>query len=119
MILMSDMTKLVLLLFFSYDRLPMPSQSKGYRISSRTRSNAKKMGVTVKPSTRKGKKIDVYKNGKKVASIGAKGYNDYASFIKSKGKSYANRRRSAYKKRHSKDRSRRGTAGYYADKLLW
>jgi len=90
-----------------------------YNISQRTRSIAKRMGVTVKKSTRKGKKLDVFKNGKKVASIGAKGYNDYASFIRSHGKSHADKRRSAYKKRHSKDRSKKGSAGYYADKLLW
>lgn len=90
-----------------------------YSISAHTRSQAKRLGVQVRRSTSKGKKLDVFKNGKKIASIGALGYSDYPSFIKSHGKAFAERRRSAYKKRHSKDRSRKGTPGYYADKLLW
>jgi hypothetical protein len=91
----------------------------GYTISQYTRNQAKKLGVQVRRSTSKGKKIDVFKNGKKIASVGALGYKDYPSFIKSHGKSYADKRRSAYKKRHSKDRSKKGSRGYYADKLLW
>jgi endonuclease III-like uncharacterized protein len=90
-----------------------------YSISAYTKRQAKKLGVQVRKSTSKGKKLDVYKNGKKVASIGALGYKDYPSFIKSHGKAYADKRRSAYKKRHSKDRSVKGSRGYYADRLLW
>ena len=47
-----------------------------YRIKPYTKRQAKKLGVTVKPSKLKGKKIDVFKNGKKVASVGAIGYDD-------------------------------------------
>jgi hypothetical protein len=90
-----------------------------YRISARTRSIAKRMGLTVRPSTSKGKKIDVFRSGKKVASVGGAGYPDYASYIKSHGKAYADKRRAAYKKRHAKDRSRSKSRGWYADKLLW
>lgn len=90
-----------------------------YRIKQYTKNQAKKLGVVVKPSTRKGKKIDVFKNGKKVASVGAKGYNDYHTFIQKKGKKFADERRKAYKKRHAKNRKVRNSAGYYADKLLW
>jgi len=32
---------------------------------------------------------------------------------------YANVRRKLYKIRHKKDRLKRGTAGFYADKILW
>ena len=56
-----------------------------YRITNYTRSRARSLGVTVKPSTRKGKKIDVFKGDKKVASIGAAGMNDYPTYIRSKG----------------------------------
>jgi hypothetical protein len=90
-----------------------------YTISAHTRSQAKKLGVTVRRSTSKGKKLDVFKNGKKVASIGALGYADYPTFVRTRGKAFAERRRSAYKKRHSRDRSVKGSRGYYADKLLW
>jgi hypothetical protein len=91
-----------------------------YRITSYTKQQAKKLGVSVKPSKTKGKKIDVFnKDGKKLASVGALGYNDYPTFIRKKGKDYADSRRRMYKMRHEKDRHERGTPGYYADKLLW
>ncbi len=90
-----------------------------YKIKRHTYTQAKKLGVVVKPSTVKGKKIDVFKKGKKVASVGARGYNDYPTWIQKKGKEYADKRRKAYKSRHSSNRTKRGTPGYYADKLLW
>ena len=90
-----------------------------YRIKAYTKRQAKKLGVQVKPSKVKGKKIDVFKNGKKVASVGAIGYNDYPTYMQKKGKKYADERRRLYKIRHNKDRKVRGSAGYYADKLLW
>ena len=90
-----------------------------YIITAYTREQAKKYGVTVKKSKLKSKKIDVFKNGEKVASVGALGYGDYPTFTRTKGKEFANKRRKAYKKRHQKDRTKRGTAGWYADKLLW
>jgi hypothetical protein len=91
-----------------------------YRITSYTKGRAKALGVTVKPSTVKGKKIDVFnKKGDKLASIGAIGYGDYPTFVKTKGLDYADSRRHMYKIRHEKDRHKRGSAGYYADQLLW
>jgi hypothetical protein len=95
-----------------------------YRIKKHTFEQAKKLGVTVKPSTVQGKKIDVFKNGTKIASVGALGYNDYPTFmqLEREGKvpsGTANLRRKAYKIRHQKDRTIRGSNGYYADKLLW
>jgi len=90
-----------------------------YNITGYTRGQARKLGVSIKHSTNKKKKIDVFKNGKKVASIGAIGYGDYPTFIKTKGREFANKRRTAYKKRHQKNRTKTGTNGYYADKLLW
>lgn len=90
-----------------------------YTITSYTYKQAKKLGVTVKPSTNKTKKIDVYKKGKKVASVGAQGMNDFPTFMKLKGKKYAQTRRKLYKMRHEKDRHVKGSRGFYADKLLW
>ena len=37
-----------------------------YAITNYTYKQAKKLGLQVKPSTNKTKKIDVYKNGKKI-----------------------------------------------------
>ena len=91
-----------------------------YTITPYTYQKAKRLGVTVKPSSVKGKKIDVFdKKGDKLVSIGALGMNDYPTWIKKMGKAFADKRRKAYKSRHEKDRHVRGTAGYYSDKLLW
>jgi len=90
----------------------------GYHISSYTKRKAKRLGVEVRLSTRKGKKIDVYKHGKKVASIGALGYDDFTTYSK-KNKSLAKERQRLYHIRHKKDSSRKGSPGYYALELLW
>jgi hypothetical protein len=90
-----------------------------YNITHYTYRQAKSIGVTVKPSTTKGKKIDVFKDGKKIASVGALGYNDYPTFIKEKGLEYANNRRKLYKQRHETDRHEKWSRGWLADKLLW
>lgn len=90
-----------------------------YQITNYTRSQARKLRVTVKRSTNPSKKIDVFKDGEKIASVGALGYNDYPTFMRIKGKKYADERRRLYKQRHSKDRGIVGSNGYYADKLLW
>jgi hypothetical protein len=90
-----------------------------YQITEYTKNQAKKLGVSVKPSTNKKKKLDVFKNNKKVASVGAIGYGDFPTFTKTKGKEFADKRRKAYKKRHEKNRNIKGSAGFYADKLLW
>jgi len=90
-----------------------------YQISEYSKIKAAKLGVGIKPSTRKGKKIDVFKDDKKITSIGATGYKDYPTYVRTKGKVYADERRKLYKERHQKDRTKIGTAGYYADKILW
>jgi hypothetical protein len=90
-----------------------------YKIKPYTYKRAKKLGVLVKPSTNKTKKIDVFKNNQKIASVGANGMNDYPTYIQKRGLQYAKTRRRLYKIRHEKDRKEKGTAGYYADQLLW
>ena len=90
-----------------------------YYITNYTRKQAKKMGVIVKPSTNKTKKIDVYRKNKKIASVGANGMNDYPTYMKLKGEAYAKTRRRLYKIRHNKDRKEKWTNGWLADKLLW
>ena len=90
-----------------------------YKITNYTKDKAKKLGVEVKVSKVKVKKLDVFKDGKKIASVGALGYSDYPTYIKDKGKDYADKRRTLYKIRHKKDKDVKGTKGYYADRLLW
>jgi len=90
-----------------------------YSITNYTRKQAKKLGVIVKPSTNKTKKIDVYKNDRKIASVGAYGMNDYPTYMKKMGLKYAKTRRRLYKMRHEKDRKKKWSHGWLADKLLW
>lgn len=95
-----------------------------YKILPYSFRKAKELGVVIKPSSNPLKKKDVFKNGKKVASVGARGMNDYPTYLEKekKGyyeKGYANRRRKLYKERHEKDRHKVGSNGYYADKILW
>jgi hypothetical protein len=90
-----------------------------YHITRYTLNKAKQIGVKVKPSTNKTKKIDVYKKNKKIASVGANGMNDYPTYIKKYGKTYAKTRRRLYRIRHEKDRHTKWTNGWLADKLLW
>lgn len=73
-----------------------------YHITPHTFKQAKRYGVEVRPSTVKGKKIDIFDDGKKVASIGAVGYGDYGTYLIEKGKEYANERRRLYHIRHTK-----------------
>jgi len=89
-----------------------------YEIKDRTRKNAERMGVIVRRSTNPDKKIDVYKSGKKIVSVGGAGYGDYPTYLM-KDKKVAEEKRRAYKARHEKDRKVVGSAGWYADKLLW
>jgi hypothetical protein len=79
---------------------------------AKARARAKELGVTVKPSTLKHKKLDVFKDGKKVASIGDVRYSDYLQHGDAE-------RRKRYKTRHQKNRTVKDSAGYYADRILW
>ncbi len=90
-----------------------------YKILKRQTQNALKLGVTIIPSSNSKKKLDVYKNNVKLVEIGANGYMDYATYIIKNGLEFANKRKKLYKIRHENDRNVKGTAGYYADKILW
>lgn len=90
-----------------------------YKITDYTKEQAAKLGVSVKPSANIKKKIDVFKNNKKIASVGAIGYADFPTHLENHGAEFAKQRRRLYKIRHEKDRNIKGTAGYWADKLLW
>ena len=90
-----------------------------YLITSYSKKKAKNLGVTIKKSKIKGKKIAVFKKGKKITDIGALGYKDYPTYTKTKGKKFADKRRRLYKIRHQKTRTKKGSRSYYADKILW
>lgn len=88
-----------------------------YEITERTKRNAKQLNLEVKPSKELNKKIDVYKAGIKIASVGDDRYFDYPNYIKSKGKVYADKRRELYKIRHQRNIG--SGNGKLAYQLLW
>lgn len=88
-----------------------------YTILPYTFRKAKIHGVVVRPSIKRNKKIDVLKNKKLIASVGALGYDDYPSWILKRGLKFANDRRRLYRLRHAKDL--KSGAGYWANVLLW
>lgn len=90
-----------------------------YQILPYSYEKAKQLGVQIRPSTNAKKKIDVYQQGKKIASIGAIHFSDYPTYLKEEGKAVADERRRLYHIRHKKDSSKKGTPGWFASVLLW
>jgi len=91
-----------------------------YKITQYTYKKAQQLGVLVKPSMKRGKKIDVYNNdGEYITSVGGYGYLDYPSYILERGQEYADKRRELYKMRHRKDIYIKYSNGWWADQLLW
>lgn len=86
-----------------------------YQITKYTKDKAKEIGVDVKPSRNPKKKIDVYRDGIKIESIGAIGYSDYSTYIKDKGQKYADKRRDLFHQRHKEET----LGGLLAKWLLW
>jgi hypothetical protein len=91
-----------------------------YRITQHSYDRAKQLGVRIEPSHRPDKKIDIYApSGHYITSIGARGFDDYGTFLNEYGPTYANERRRLYKIRHNKDRKVVGSKGWFADQILW
>jgi hypothetical protein len=89
-------------------------------ITPYTMKQAKKYGVMIKVSKNPLKKLDVFKNGVKIASIGQRGAKDYGIYLIEKGEKYANERRRLYRIRHQGEGSMsRDTPAFWAWHLLW
>ena len=86
-----------------------------YPISDLTKQRAKEIGVIVKPSTNPKKKIDVFYDGEKVASVGDITAKDYHLYLAEEGKEIADERRRLYHMRHKK----KSLGEYLALWLLW
>jgi hypothetical protein len=89
-----------------------------YKIKAGQIKAAKKLNVTIKPSQLKGKKIAVFKNGEKVADIGALGYSDYWTYYAA-DPFLAREKRKAYQARHNGEQNKIGSPGFYAWYILW
>ena len=88
-----------------------------YKITNYSYKKAKELNVEIKPSKKKNKKLDVYKNNVLIATVGDIRYMDYPTYVDKEGIQYANERRKLYKNRHRKDLNKGN--GFYANKLLW
>ncbi len=98
----------------------MSKRSRQYKITDYTKQQAKKLNVTVRRSKSPKKKIDIFNNrGEKVGTAGGSGYMDYPTYMKKKGKKYADKRRSLYRIRHKGEDKKKGSNGYWAWNLLW
>lgn len=85
-----------------------------YDIADYTKKKAKAIGVEIKVSTRKYKKLDVYKDNRKIGSVGDTRYTDYAH-LKEVNPALARERRRLYHLRHNKNT----TGEKLARELLW
>ena len=92
-----------------------------YKISKGTHQAASKLGVTVKPSTRKNKKIDVFKNNELVASVGHRDYDDYYTYLRKEREGIVDKGTAAARRKQFRLRFASCDTNncYYAKKLLW
>ena len=92
-----------------------------YKITEYTKDQADELGVVVKPSTKKNKKIDIFdkRDGQYITSVGQLGYMDYPTYLKQYGRQIADKRREAFYKRFGKKAEKPYTNAFYASKLLW
>ncbi len=88
-----------------------------YEILPYSYKQAKKLGVTIAPSKNPRKKIDIFKNGEYIFSIGDVNYNDYPTYLE-KDKQLAENRRHLYHLRHKRD-DVPNTRGWYSLRILW
>ena len=90
-----------------------------YTITDYTLQRAKQMKVTVRLSQKKNKKIDVFKKGVKIATVGDSRYKDFPTYVIENGIEFANNRKMAYYMRNKKNIEKINSNGFYAAKLLW
>ena len=90
-----------------------------YKITAETKRRAKAAGLQVKPSKTKGKKLDVYREGKKLFSIGAIGYPDFVTLKAAGKKEEALKRQKRFKARFKSLLNDKQSPIYYSNLLLW
>ena len=89
----------------------MNPYKKNQTLFNIAKEKAKKLNVEIRPSNKKYKKLDVITKDK-IISIGDTRYDDFNIHKDEK-------RRANYKARHQKFRTKKGSASYFADKILW
>ena len=86
-----------------------------YHIRDYTKRRAEQLNLHVEPSHNPKKKMDVYHDGKLIASVGDINYKDYPTYLEEDGRSKADERRRLYHLRHTKNTLNERLALY----LLW
>ena len=86
-----------------------------YRITDEQHEIARVNGLMITPSYRLGKKIDVYRDGNLIHSIGDIDYDDYYSYLATQGRTIANIHRISYYNRHYKGIKK----GHLGEVLSW
>ena len=89
-----------------------------YEIKQYSFKKAEELGLQIRSSTRKGKKIDVYKDDDYLFSIGSIKNFDYPTYVIEKGKAYAEERKRLYHLRHKKT-SKKHFKSFVAMYILW
>ena len=94
-----------------------------YIITQEIKRRADALNLIVKSSRNKDKKLDIYKDGIKQASIGQAGAMDYHLWLQERGQAYANERRRLYHLRHKgeapKTKNGKLTASFLSKVILW
>ena len=95
-----------------------------YRITERTRQKARELGLEVKPSRKKGFKMDVFRNGFLISTVGKVDELDYATALEMEAegklrKGTADRWREIYTLKNMCQELLFGTILYYEYNLLW
>ena len=88
-----------------------------YNITDYSYKKAGELSLSIKPSTRKNKKIDVYSDDDYLFSIGSLKNKDYPTYLLENGKVYADKRKRLYFLRHKKDLKH--FKGFTAAYILW
>ena len=91
-----------------------------YQITKRQHAIASKLGIHIFPSDKEKYKIDIY-DGEGVyhCSIGSSKYMDYFSYLREKGKEYADARKRLYDLRTKQGLLSIGSRAWFARRLLW
>ena len=91
-----------------------------YVITKYSFDKARELGLSIKVSKKKLKKIDVYtNNGVFLGNIGDIRYNDYPHYCIIYNKEYANKRKLLYHNRHKQNSDVKYSKQWLALNLLW
>ena len=90
-----------------------------YVITKYSFDKASELGLSIKVSKNKLKKIDVYRDNIFLNSIGDSRYNDYPHYCIIYNEKYADKRKLLYHNRHKKNSDVKYSKQWLALNLLW